>query len=126
MFAIPGSIHEPKVRGCHRLIRDGAQLVESPGEIVAALNPLLRVHADDLRGRLHDPTSVSVAMQHAPCMMDADTQCLWNALGHDPTPMDVLVTRTGLTAAKLVSILLVMELEGRVVSEHGRYTRKSS
>jgi DNA processing protein len=40
--------------------------------------------------------------------------------------METLVTRTGLTAAKLASILLVMELEGRVVSQHGRYTRKSS
>ena len=113
-------------RGCHRLIRDGAQLVESTEEIAAALNALLHVHAEDLRGRLGAPNSPSVAMQHASCEMDEDTQCLWNALGFDPTPMDVLCTRTGLTASKLVSILLVMELEGRVVSEHGRYTRKSS
>jgi len=126
VFAIPGSIHNPMARGCHRLIRDGAQLVESTEEIAAALNALLHVHAEDLRGRLGAPNSPSVAMQHASCEMDEDTQCLWNALGFDPTPMDVLCTRTGLTASKLVSILLVMELEGRVVSEHGRYTRKSS
>ena len=126
VFAIPGSIHNPMARGCHRLIRDGAQLVESTEEIAAALNALLHVHAEDLRGRLGAPNSPSVAMQHASCEMDEDTQCLWNALGYDPTPMDVLCTRTGLTASKLVSILLVMELEGRVVSEHGRYTRKSS
>jgi len=37
-----------------------------------------------------------------------------------------LVARTGLTAAEVASILLPMELEGRVVSEHGRYTRKAS
>ena len=58
--------------------------------------------------------------------MDANSQRLWEALGHDPTPMDVLVTRTRLTAAEVVSMLLIMELEGRVVSEHGRYTRKAS
>jgi DNA processing protein len=58
--------------------------------------------------------------------MDADTQRLWDALGHDPSPMETLVARTGLTAAKLASILLLMELEGRVAAEHGRYSRKSS
>jgi DNA processing protein len=40
--------------------------------------------------------------------------------------MDQLVSRTGLTTAELSSMLLVMELEGRVVAQHGRYTRKSS
>jgi DNA processing protein len=37
--------------------------------------------------------------------------------------MDALVSRTGLTTARLSSMLLLMELEGRVVSAHGRYTR---
>jgi DNA processing protein len=38
--------------------------------------------------------------------------------------MDRLVSRSGLTAAELSSMLLVMELEGRVAVEHGRYSRK--
>jgi DNA processing protein len=37
--------------------------------------------------------------------------------------MEQLITRTGLTTAELGSILLVMELEGRVVARHGRYSR---
>jgi DNA processing protein len=49
---------------------------------------------------------------------------LWQALGHDPTGIDRLATRTGLTAAELSSMLLVMELEGHVAVEHGRYSRK--
>src|SRR5690606_1790177 len=40
VFAIPGSIHNPKARGCHRLIRDGAGLVESPAEVLEALEPM--------------------------------------------------------------------------------------
>jgi len=39
--------------------------------------------------------------------------------------MDALAERTGLTAARLSSMLPAMELEGRVVAEHGRYYRKS-
>jgi len=126
VFAVPGSIRNPMARGCHRLLRDGATLVESPEEVIAALAPVAAALADDLRGRLHVPTSVGDAPSHRSPRMDANTQRLWEALGHDPIPMEVLVARTGLTAAELASILLVMELGGRVVSEHGRYTRKSS
>jgi DNA processing protein len=39
--------------------------------------------------------------------------------------MDDLVARTALTAAELGSMLLLMELEGRVEVGHGRYSRKS-
>ncbi|HHW4674997.1 MAG TPA: DNA-processing protein DprA, partial [Xylella fastidiosa subsp. pauca] len=44
-------------------------------------------------------------------------------LAHDPMSMDSLIERTGLTAATLSSMLLTLELEGKVVVEHGRYTR---
>src|SRR3546814_20593555 len=57
-------------------------------------------------------------------MDDPDYNRLWQALGHDPTGMDRLVERTGLTTAELSSMLLVMELEGRIAVEHGRYARK--
>ena len=56
---------------------------------------------------------------------DPDYHRLWEALGHDPTGMDRLVERTGLTTAELSSMLLLMELEGRVACEHGRYSRMS-
>src|SRR3546814_10091340 len=57
-------------------------------------------------------------------MDDPDYNRLWQALGHDPTGMDRLVERTGLTTAELSSMLLVMDLEGRIAVEHGRYARK--
>lgn len=130
VFAIPGSIHNPLARGCHRLLRDGAGLVERPDELIAALAPLAAELAEALRGRLMTPTSragdVAAASATGPVFPDPDYQCLWQALGHDPTGMDRLVSRTGLTTATLSSMLLVMELEGRVVAQHGRYTRKSS
>lgn len=130
VFAIPGSIHNPLARGCHRLLRDGAALIERADEVIAALAPLAAELAEALRGRLAAPTSragdVASASATGPVFPDPDYQCLWLALGHDPTGMDRLVSRTGLTTATLSSMLLVMELEGRVVAQHGRYTRKSS
>src|SRR3546814_21079978 len=56
-------------------------------------------------------------------MDDPDYNRLWQALGHDPTGMDRLVERTGFTTAALSSMLLVMELDGRIAVEHGRYAR---
>ena len=128
-FALPGSIHNPKARGCHRLIRDGAALVETAGEVVAALAPLAHGLAGALRGRLAPvPAAAGNAasgLRNDDGPADPDYQTLWRALGHDPTPMDRLVERTGLTVAELSSMLLVMELDGRVVTEHGRYSRKT-
>ncbi|HYM85562.1 MAG TPA: DNA-processing protein DprA [Pseudoxanthomonas sp.] len=126
VFAVPGSIHNPLARGCHRLIREGAGLVETAQEVLDALVPMASELAEFLRARL----AGSVARPHigsdtvfAP--LNPDYQPLWLALGHDPTGMDLLVERTGLTAAELSSMLLVMELDGRVAVEHGRYSRKT-
>ena len=126
VFAVPGSIHNPLARGCHRLIREGAGLVESAQEVLDALAPMAGELASFLRGRL----AGTLARPHAEpgdplAPLDPDYQPLWLALGHDPTGMDSLVERTGLTAAALSSMLLVMELDGRVAVEHGRYSRKS-
>ena len=129
VFAVPGSTRNPMARGCHRLIRDGAGLVEDPAEVIAALAPLAAELGDALRGRLHAPIEGPgngiPAVRKADASDDPDYQRLWQALGHDPSPMDRLVERTGLTAAELSSMLLVMELEGRVASAHGHYSRMS-
>jgi DNA processing protein len=119
-------------RGCHRLIRDGAGLVECAAEVIAAIGPLAADLAEALRGRLADPNSGPAGDGGAASLLsvtgwqpgDPDYQRLWQALGHDPTGMDRLVSRTRLTAAELSSMLLAMELEGRVCVEHGRYSRK--
>ena len=126
VFAVPGSIHNPKARGCHRLIREGAALVEEPCEVVEALATLAADLAHALRARLGETESRVIAGPgETPPRLDADYQRLWDALGHDPTGMDQLVSRTGLTAAELSSMLLVMELDGLVTAEHGRYQRKT-
>jgi len=128
VFAIPGSVRNPLARGCHRLIRDGAQLVESPDDVLAVLGPLALAQGRALHAAPCDPIEQAGPRRApgagpTPPPDDPHYQSLWQALGHDPTPMDSLVQRTGLTAATLSSMLLAMELEGRVVAEHGRYTR---
>jgi DNA processing protein len=127
VFALPGSIHNPMARGCHRLLREGATLVEDAAEVHGALAPQVDAVAEALRMRLGAPTSSATAVTPVLAALPAlppDYQRLWTALGHDPTGMDELALRTALTPAELSSMLLVMELEGRVAHAHGRYSRK--
>jgi len=120
VFAVPGSIHNPLARGCHRLIRDGATLVTQAGDILEGVANLAGALQNRLLAPIADAPGRTCPASPPP---DPDYQRLWNALGHDPTGMDSLIARTGLTTASLSSMLLVMELEGKVSSAHGRYTR---
>jgi DNA processing protein len=122
VFALPGSIHNPLARGCHRLIRDGARLVEEAAEIVEALAPAARDMGGELAARLAaDGAPPAAAGGHGG---DPDYQGLLAALGHDPAGLDELVARTGRPAAALSSMLLMLELEGRVETlAGGRYQR---
>lgn len=127
VFAVPGSIHNPMARGCHRLIRDGAALVESADEVIAALGAWAGALRGELRRRLGAVGQVDKDGTAAPSAAMPDDPAhhrLWRALGHDPSTMDQLAERTGLTAAALSSMLLSMELQGRVAVEHGRYSRR--
>ena len=124
VFAVPGSIHNPMARGCHRLIRDGATLVTQAADILEGVANLAGELAGALQNRLLTPIpDAPGGPRTASAPPDPDYQRLWNALGHDPTGMDSLIERTGLTASRLSSMLLVMELEGKVSSAYGCYTR---
>jgi DNA processing protein len=132
VFALPGSIHNPMARGCHRLIRQGAGLAESPDEIIEALAPLAESLAGSLRGRLAAETA---AMPDARAATHASQSCagagspderrIWLAIGHDPVNLDQLCARTGLTVGPLSAMLLTMELNGKITATHGRYSRRS-
>lgn len=121
VFALPGSIENPLARGCHRLLRDGARLVEEPGEVIAALTPAARALGVELATRLAAPDAPPAAPRG---QRDPDYTRLLNALGHDPATLDELVARTGLSAAAVSSMLLMLELEGATASLPGsRYQR---
>ena len=107
VFAIPGSIHSPLSKGCHKLIKQGAKLV------------------DDVRDILEETGfAVSGRPTFPPARDDGADAALLAHLGHDACDIDTLCARSGLTAEKLYAILLQLELDGRIASlPGGRFQR---
>ena len=125
VFAVPGSIHNPLARGCHRLIREGARLVESGEEVAADLATQAAGQGDRLRAQLATPEAMATVP--ASTHRDPDYVRLLDALDHDPVGLDELAERTGLSIAALSSMLLVLELEGEISGAGGgRYARRTA
>jgi DNA processing protein len=109
VFAIPGSITNPVSAGCHQLIREGATLVGEPSEVLRSLR--IPVPNEGLAPRTR--------RQRLREAMDKGYEMLLDAVGFEPATVDVLVLRTGLPGDSIASMLLTLELEGRVVPYPG-------
>ncbi|MDZ3827919.1 DNA-processing protein DprA [Pseudomonas monsensis] len=106
VYAIPGSIHHPGARGCHQLIRDGAVLVETIEHILEAL-----------RGWQHPALSKGTPSADHPLL------CLLHAAPHTS---EALAHSSGWTLPKVLAALTELEMEGRAVSENGRWFARVS
>jgi DNA processing protein len=116
VFAIPGSIHNPLAKGCHRLIREGAKLVETAEDIIEELGAIAAVDSERFESSAVSNADLQLA--------DPDYQVLLACLGYDPIEIDRLIAESGLTAEIVSSMLLLLELEGQVASlSGGRYVR---
>lgn len=104
VMAVPSSIASPLAAGCHRLIRDGAALVECAAHVLEAvgLEPAPR------------PPVV-------PTLDDADP--VLAAVAAVPTPLDAIAAAVQLPLASILERLAGHELEGRVAKHGGSYMR---
>lgn len=108
VFAIPGSIHATLSKGCHRLIREGAMLVETADDILAVLHAgdAARARpADDGNARCEETMMTS---------LERAAQPLLDVLTYDPVSADELASRLQLDAADTQASLLALELAGVV------------
>ena len=108
VFAIPGSIHSTQSRGCHALIKQGAQLVESVQDIFDALG------LDP--GAIPSGSPADANQPHMDILSDdGDTNsALADALGYDPATLEILQVRTGWDTGQLQARLMELELKGQV------------
>lgn len=121
VMAIPGSIHSPQSRGCHRLIRQGAVLVETLADILDAL-PLGPLEAG--AGRAVGASGGSPLTQGAVASGAASQAPLLSALGSEPSSLDALIVRSGMDAPGVLAGLTELELDGLVGrTADGRFQR---
>ncbi|MBB5408971.1 DNA processing protein [Paraburkholderia sp. HC6.4b] len=147
VFALPGSIYAPLSRGCHRMIKQGARLVETPDEVLEELGFARRPAGDARRSAkravplehagLHVSSggtalpATTAAFADSPASGPApqpalapDAQRLLAALGHSPTTLEILAARTEMENAALHAALLRLELAGEVtLLPGGRFMR---
>jgi DNA processing protein len=117
VFAIPGSIHSPQVKGCHKLIKEGAKLVETTQDIL-----------DELRWgtTTRPPTPAAPATPATTPHDDTPDDPLLAALGWTACTLDTLQARTGWPAAELNIRLLDLELSGQVQRLPGQWFQRQA
>jgi len=119
VFAMPGSIHNAVARGCHRLLRQGARLVESVDDIFEEIAGICGEKAMSL------PAATAMSSSLQVPSLDKDYEILLDALGFEPANLDAIVARTRLDTGAVASMLLILELDGRIQQQPGgRYSRR--
>lgn len=116
VFAVPGSVLNPLSRGCHNLLKQGARLTETIDDIVDEL-PQLVAGAERIESPQKLPEGAEIGA-------DQDLALVLRACGWEPFTVDDLASGSGLTVPEVCSMLLSLELAGRVKPLHdGTYMR---
>ncbi len=101
VFAVPGAVTNLGSRGCHKLIRDGATLVESPEQVIDALGPLVE-------GVEVSPDKT--IRNAAELQLNEQENAVLQAVGTEPTDINQVVLSSGLPVPRVLSTLSVLEM----------------
>ena len=124
VFSIPGSIHSPQARGCHKLIKQGAKLVETVQDILEELD-WHDQPSEKGQASASPPLTPSVTATGQETQTDVDE--LLALIGFDPCSIDELAARSGLSIEILSQRLLQLELDGHLANlPGGRFQRISA
>ena len=111
VFAVPGSPLDPRCEGTNGLLKDGAMIVTRPDDIVEALRPM--AEPDLFRPRPPEaPAERSKPLSMPPD--DAKRDHIVDALGPTPVEIDDIVRHTGLPISAVHSVLLELDMAGRL------------
>jgi DNA processing protein len=114
VMAVPGSPLDPRAQGCNLLIREGATLVQSVDDIVEAVRPIDARAVRSPTGSFEGPPPEDAS--------DADRRKITGLLGPVPVAVDELIRQSGLAPAVVQTVLLELELAGRLERHAGGRT----
>ncbi len=122
VFAVPGNVTNTLTRGPHRLIKDGAKLVESSLDVVEEILPMLE---PSFRDQLEKQQGALQPQPSAPSL-GAEEQHLFDCLSLEPVSLDDLITQCTYSPSEVMSILLSLEIKGLIKQIPGlQYLRVS-
>ncbi|MBW1981945.1 MAG: DNA-protecting protein DprA [Deltaproteobacteria bacterium] len=108
VFAVPGAVGSPGVAGPHRLIKEGAKLVEKAEDIIEEILPMLGSAAAAAA-----PSNVAAGEQRG-IELDQREKDVLEALGGEPLHIDHIARQTGLSVSRTAELLLHLEIKGLV------------
>ncbi|MEH6753511.1 MAG: DNA-processing protein DprA [Alphaproteobacteria bacterium] len=116
VLAVPGSPLDPRAYGANRLIREGATLVRDAKDVLEVIRPMLRVPAAPPEPPFPGSAQPRLALEiDGPKSQQAVMECL----SPEPVAVDEIVRRCQLTAPVVRTILLELELAGRLERHPG-------
>lgn len=117
VFAVPGSPLDPRARGANDLLRQGATLVEGAEDILRVLAPSTPFAVAEAPGTPRDLTTLP-SPETGP-ELDAARQKIIEKLGINPVPVDEIVRQCHLSPTTVLTVLLELELGGRLTRHPG-------
>jgi DNA processing protein len=111
VMAVPGSPLDPRAQGCNSLIRDGATLIQSVADVLETIRPIASMMGAPRRSFRAEPVSVDAS--------DDDRGVVLSLLSHAPVPVDEIIRQSGLAPATVQTVLLELELGGRLERHAG-------
>jgi len=114
IFAVPGSPLDPRAKGTNRLIREGATLTETANDVLNVLRPILG-------GSFREPDSTMRGGDAKVADADVDRirKQVLELLGPAPVEVDELIRQTGAPTGAVLTVLLELELAGRLTRYSG-------
>ncbi len=121
VMAAPGSPLDPRTKGCNRLIRQGAHLIESAEDVIAVLETLSALGLKEPESRYD---SIKFDVDKASAEIEKAKGQLLSVLSPTATPRDDVIRATKLPLPIVTAALLELELSGSIyVEPDGRVSR---
>ncbi len=122
VMVVPGSALSPQYRGSHRLIRQGAAIVTDVDDIIHALAAPLQDVLGKIKGDQNFINDNRLGREEKKLVENP----LLEHINHESTNVNDIILASGLTAAEVSSMLLMLELEGLIaITDDGGYLRLS-
>jgi len=119
VFAVPGRVDSPTSRGCHRLIREGAKLVEDVGDIIDELGPLVE-------GIVFEDKEEVAGIRWNIALSENERK-VYEVLSSDEMDIEEIIRAAGLPANVVSGALSLLSLKRLAVRLAGqRYARAGS